>query len=268
MQLSSKEKSRLIKKYGSWALVTGATSGIGLDITRHLASAGFNLIINARQQKNLDHIAAEIKNSYQTEVKMICGDVSVPETTDAIIEASKNTGTGLIVLCAGYGSSGLFTSTSLHNEINMLRVNCESVLSLTHYFAQRFVLQKRGGIILMSSLVAFQGVPYSANYAATKAYIQSLAEGLAEELKPYKVDVLAAAPGPVNSGFAQRANMKMNMSLSPEQLGVPILKALGRKKNVEPGELSKLLIYSLRTAPRWVKIKIMQQVMGGFTAHQ
>jgi short-subunit dehydrogenase len=120
----------------------------------------------------------------------------------------------------------------------------------------------------MSSMVAFQGVPYSANYAATKAYVQSLAEALAEELKPYGVDVLAAAPGPVASGFGQRANIKMNMSLTPQQVGIPILKALGRKTTVLLGFLTKFLVYSLRTVPRWGKVKIMKLVMGGMTEHQ
>ncbi len=120
----------------------------------------------------------------------------------------------------------------------------------------------------MSSMVAFQGVPYSANYVATKAYVQSLAEALAIELKPLGVDVLAAAPGPVESGFEQRANMKMSVSLKPSQIGVPILKALGRKTTVLPGLLTKILVYSLRTVPRWGKIKIMEKVMGGMTEHQ
>ena len=118
----------------------------------------------------------------------------------------------------------------------------------------------------MSSLVAFQGVPYAANYAATKAYVQSLAETLAVELKPFGVDALA--PGPVESGFGQRANMKMGKALLPSQVGVPILQALGKQTTVLPGMLSKILVNALRTVPRFMKIKIMQKVMGGFTEHQ
>ena len=150
----------------------------------------------------------------------------------------------------------------------MLQVNCQALLSLTHHFSRYFARQRRGGIILMSSLVAFQGVPFAAHYAATKAYVQSLAEALAIELKPYRVDVLAPAPGPVNSGFASRADMVMNMSLKSEQLGVPILRALGRRSTVLPGFLSKFLIYSLKTVPRALKVKIMQQVMKSMTRHQ
>jgi uncharacterized protein len=175
---------------------------------------------------------------------------------------------GLLINNAGFGTSGLFTESSLHEEINMVRVNCEVVLSLTHYFAQKLKQQKRGGIIFLSSLVAFQGVPNAANYAATKAYIQSFAEALTVELKPFGVSVLTAAPGPVETGFGQRANMKMGKVLRPDQLGVPILNALGKQTNVIPGLLSKVLVYSLRTVPRFLKVKIMQQVMGGFTKHQ
>jgi uncharacterized protein len=167
----------------------------------------------------------------------------------------------LLVLAKALNGASIF-------KIFNHQVNSEAVLSLTHYFAQKMAAQKRGGIILLSSMVAFQGVPYSANYAATKAYVQSLAEALSEELKPHGVDVLAAAPGPVASGFEKRANMKMNMSLAPAQVGIPILRSLGRKTTVLPGALTKLLVYSLRTVPRWGKVKIMKLVMGGMTLHQ
>ena len=187
---------------------------------------------------------------------------------DALIHETQGLNIGLLIASAGYGTSGHFIDGSLQTEVNMLRINCEALLSLTHYYSQQFVQQKRGGIILMSSMVAFQGTPYSANYAATKAYVQTLAEALAVELKPHGVDVLAAAPGPVKTGFSQRANLKMSMSMTPEQVGVPILRALGRKTTVLPGALTKLLVYSLRTVPRWAKVKIMAKVMGGMTEHQ
>lgn len=268
MHLSTNEKQRLKNKYGAWAIVTGASSGIGLELATQLADAGFNLIINSRHLEKLQAVEKEIKSKYPVDIKIVAADVSESAGIDEIIQTARSLSVGLLITSAGYGTSGLFLDTSLHSEINMLKVNCEAVLSLTHYFSQVFTQQKRGGIIFLSSLVAFQGVPYSANYAASKAYIQSLAEALAIELKPFGIDVLAAAPGPVNSGFGQRANMKMGKALQPSDLGVPILKALGRQTNVIPGLLSKILIYSLRTVPRWAKIRIMQKVMGGFTQHQ
>ncbi len=268
MQLSANEKNRLKSKYGEWAIVTGASSGIGLELSKQLADAGFNLIINSRHLEKLKAVETDLKSKHPVEIRIVDADVSETAGMDKIIQAAQGLNVGILITSAGYGTSGLFTDTSIHSEINMLRVNCEAVLSLTHYFSQKFKQQKRGGIIFLSSLVAFQGVPYSANYAATKAYIQSFAEALAIELKPFGIDILAAAPGPVDSGFGQRANMKMGKALKPSDLGVPILKALGRQTNVIPGLLSKILVYSLRTVPRWAKIRIMQKVMGGFTQHQ
>lgn len=268
MQLSSKEKKRLLNKYGKWAIVTGASSGIGLELATQLASAGFNLIINARSNELLQQVSRKLEEQFNIQAVPVQADLSEPEGIEKIILQSKSIDIGLLINNAGYGTSGLFTSSSLHTEINMLRVNCEAVLSLTHYFAQKFKEQKRGGIIFLSSLVAFQGVPYAANYAASKAYIQSFAEALFEELKPFNVDVLAASPGPVNSNFEERANMRMGKALSPSQIGVPVLASLGRQSNVVPGTLSKILVYSLRTVPRFVKIKIMKKVMGKFVRHQ
>lgn len=272
MKLSDYERNRLKTKYGEWALVTGASSGIGREIAKNLADAGLNLIISARNESALVELQQELsrKNIKQTaaQIKIVTADLSKPEEADKLIQASQHLDVGLLVASAGYGTSGSIITTSLHSEVNMLKVNCEALLILTHHFSRYFAQKKKGGIILMSSMVAFQGVPFAANYAATKAYVQSLAEALAIELKPYGVDVLAAAPGPVESGFGKRANMNMNMTLTPEQVGVPILKALGRKTTVLPGFLTKFLVYSLRTVPRWGKVRIMKTVMGGMTKHQ
>jgi uncharacterized protein len=268
MQLSNSEKERLKKNYGEWAIVTGSSSGIGFEIAMQLADAGFNLLINARYIEKLVSVKDFFEKKFAIKIEIVDGDISLQTTIDQIIEIAQQYNIGLLVNNAGYGTSGLFTNNSLHVELDMLRVNTESVLKLTHYFAQTFKQQKRGGIIFLSSMVAFQGTPYAANYAATKAYIQTLAEGLAVELKPFGVDVLAAAPGPVLTSFAKRANMQMQMSLTPEQIGAPILKALGRKTTVLPGFLTKLLVYSLRTVPRWAKVNIMAKVMGEMTKHQ
>ena len=268
MKLSKNECKRLKTSYGKWSVITGATSGIGYEITERLAEAGLNIVINSRHRDALLETEQKIKSQYKIEVVVVDADVSEPAGIEKIIQATEHLEVGLLVASAGYGTSGLFIDNPVEVEMNMLRVNCEGLLSITHHFANRFAKQKRGGIILMSSMVAFQGVPYAANYAASKAYVQSFAEALATELKPYNVDVLAAAPGPVDSGFGKRSNMDMGTALSPSQVGVPILKALGRKTTVFPGLLTKVLVYSLMTAPRWVKVRIMAKVMAGFTQHQ
>ena len=120
----------------------------------------------------------------------------------------------------------------------------------------------------MSSLVGWQGTPWAAHYAATKAYVQVLAEAMHAELKPSGVDVLASAPGPVHSGFADRARMRMGSAALPAVVAKETIRALGRKMTVLPGALSKLLTYSLMPLPRFLRVRIMAQVMGGMTKHQ
>lgn len=150
----------------------------------------------------------------------------------------------------------------------MLDLNCRAVLSLCLHFAPLLAERGRGGLVLMSSLVGFQGTPGAAHYAATKAYVQTLAEGLRSELRSSGVDVLASAPGPVHSGFAARADMQMGKALDAADVAVPTLNALGRRTTVAPGGLSKLLTWSLAPLPRTARTRIMSGVMGGMTAHQ
>lgn len=268
MKLSTAENQRLRTRYGSWALVTGASSGIGKEIAERLAEAGLNLCIVARRKTALEEFATLLRTNYRVEVLVIEADLSETSGNETVLNAIQNLDVGLLVASAGFGTSGFFADNTLDEEQQMLAVNCASLLALTHHCSRVFKARKKGGIILLSSLVAFQGVPYSAHYAATKAYVQSLAEALYHELKPFGVDVLAAAPGPVSSGFADVAKMQMSMSLQPSDVGTPILKALGRTSTVLPGFLSKLLVYSLRTAPRPLKVRIMQLIMGGMTEHQ
>lgn len=145
----------------------------------------------------------------------------------------------------------------------MLQVNCRAVLQATHHFARRFRARNRGGIVLFGSIVGFQGTPYAAHYAATKAYIQTLAEGLRVELAPHGVDVLSSAPGPVHTGFAARSRLKMGAALQPEAVARETLAALGRRTTVHPGLLTKVLTGSLSLLPRWGRSQVMGRVMGG-----
>jgi hypothetical protein len=172
-----------------------------------------------------------------------------------------------LVASAGFGTSGEFTNAEIETEVNMVDVNVSSVLRMAHAFAQRLKERGSGAIILMSSIVAFQGVARAANYSATKAYVQTLGEGLQIELAPYGVDVLLSAPGPVKSGFAERADMNLGNALSATDAAEGTLRALGRSNLVRPGTQSKVLGYSLAITPRRVRTRIMARVMKGFTEH-
>ncbi|MEM9983511.1 MAG: SDR family oxidoreductase [Bacteroidota bacterium] len=268
MQLSNQEAKRLRARYGEWVLVTGASSGIGQELAKQFASTGFKVIITGRREAVLEELATQWFMQYQAEVVPLVGDLSSPEQVQALIEATRHLPIGIAVLNAGFGTSGPFLEADLETEQNMLALNCGAVLTLSHHFAARMSQVGKGSLVLMSSMVAFQGVPRAAHYAATKAYVQTLGEALALELKGKGVDVLCAAPGPVASGFSARADMQMGRTLSPEQVGVPIIRAIGRRSTTLPGFLTKFLVYNLRLLPRWTKVRIMGQVMGGFTQHQ
>ena len=267
MKLTPQLSKRLKTTYGDWAVITGATSGIGRELAFRVCEAGLNLIAVGRGEKSLQNLKLEITTRFGVQCETLQADLGTDQWI-RVTQKSNSRKVGLFIASAGFGTSGTFIGNSIETEAEMLRVNCEALLKLTHHFAKHFSCQKRGGIILMSSMVAFQGVPFSSNYAATKAYVQSLAEGLYHELKPYGVDVLAAAPGPVGSRFGERANMNMGNPMQPEEISLPILKALGKKPTVLPGRLTKILVYALRTLPRWGKVRIMKQVMGGMTKHQ
>jgi uncharacterized protein len=142
-------------------------------------------------------------------------------------------------------------------------VNCGAVLAMTHAMARRFVKRGKGGVVLMSSIVAFQGVPFAATYAATKAFVQTLAEGIQPELAKAGVDVIASSPAPVATGFAARSNLVMGKAESPAVVARQTLDALGRQGTIRPGFLAKVLIGSLSTLPRFVRTKIMSGIMNG-----
>lgn len=255
-------------KYGPWAVVTGASDGIGRAMAVCLAEAGLDLVIVARRREALEVLAAELTQAHHIQVRVVAVDVGQRGAVDAIVLATKDIEVGLLAAIAGFGTSGPFIVGPVDRELDMIDVNCRAVVELTHHFARRFAGQRRGGLILMSSLVAFQGVPRAATYAATKAFIQTFAEGLRLELSGSGVDVIACAPGPVRSGFEARADMRMGAAASPATVARGTLDALGRRTTVRPGFLAKFLEASLLPLPRLARSRIMAIVMGGMTRHQ
>lgn len=254
-------QKRLKARYGPWAVVTGASSGIGREMALRLAESGVNLVLVARSQAVLAQMAKDLSDRYGIKVRSVVLDLAVERSLETLVTQTQDLEVGLLVAAAGFGTSGAFLNAHLAEEMEMLNVNCRSLLNLTWHFSQRFAQQRRGGIVLMSSIVGFQGTPFAAHYAATKAYVQTLAEALYVELAPLGIDVIASAPGPTNSGFAARAGMKMGKALSAAEVAQGTLQSLGRKSTVLPGFLSKLLAYSLAPLPRWARAQIMGSVM-------
>ncbi|WP_253189209.1 SDR family oxidoreductase [Brevundimonas sp. LM2] len=246
-------------------MITGASDGIGQALARQLAAAGFHLLLVARSAEGLERVADTLRGRHGVDCRTLPCDLSQADAVAKVAAATVGLDVGLLVAAAGFGTAGAFLDSDIGTELSMIDVNCRAVVELTHLFGRRFADRGHGGIILMSSLVAFQGVPRAANYAATKAFIQTLAEGIRPEFKPFGVDVLAVAPGPIRSGFARRAKMTMGLSEAPEVVARQALTRLGRATTVRPGLLSKLLEYSLAPLPRRGRSRIMALVMAGMT---
>lgn len=257
-----------IQTYGPWAVVTGASSGIGRAFAVRLAERGLGLVLVARRESELHALADELTGQHGTEVRVVRADLATTAGMEAVEAATTDLDVGLLVASAGFGKTGRFLDADLDEEFAVLDVNGRAVLRAAHHFGRRFAERGRGGIVLLGSIVGFQGTPYAAHYAATKAYVQTLGEALYAELAPLGVDVVVSAPGPVHSGFAERADQRMGAAMQPEDVVGPTLKALGHRPTVYPGLLTKVLSGSLAPLPRRVRTRIMEGVMGGMTKHQ
>jgi uncharacterized protein len=250
-------------RYGPWALVTGASSGIGMASAEWLAARGLNLVLVARRADRLNELAVSLHQRFAVATHVIVADLRDEGDVQRVLEESASVDLGLFVAAAGFGTSGRFLDVSTAPELDMLTVNCRTVLAMTHDVGQRLRERRGGGIVLFGSVVGFSGVPGTAHYAATKAWVQSFGEGLHHELKPHGVDVLISAPGPTQSGFAETAGMVMGNALTAAVVADGTLRALGHRMTVRPGFLSKLLGYGLATAPRWAQVRILGGVMRG-----
>jgi hypothetical protein len=250
-------------RYGPWAVVTGATSGIGRAVAGELATAGLALVLVARDAAALAAVRDELRGA--ADVETVAADLSTTGGVTAVVTATAGLDVGLLVSAAGFGTSGPCVDGDPATELTMLDVNCRATYLLSREFGSRFARRGRGGLVLFGSIVGYQGAPGAAHYAATKAYVQTLGEGLRPELARAGVDVLVSSPGPVHTGFAARAGMTMARAVQPRDVAVATLAALGRRTTVTPGGLSKVLRWSLATLPRAARTRVMAQVMAGMT---
>ncbi|MBO6756128.1 MAG: SDR family NAD(P)-dependent oxidoreductase [Roseibium sp.] len=246
---------------GPMALVTSASDGIGRAAAADLARLGFDLLLVARRGDALRELAEDLRMAHNVTVDVLAADLGTAAGVQDVTQAIAGRDIGVGVLAAGFGTSGGFTNADLAEETSMLDVNCRAVLVLSHELARAMAKKGRGQLVLFGSIVGFQGNGSTATYSATKAYIQSLAEGLARDLAPSGVHVLSVAPGPVHSGFAGRAGMTMGAAARPEAVSRGITAALGSSGTIRPGLLSKILGYNMATLPRFLRIRLMTRIM-------
>lgn len=252
-------------RYGKWALITGASAGIGLEFARQLASAGMNIALVARRGEVLAARAEELAREFNIETVWIARDLSEDGAAEAIFDQLAAIEIALLVMNAGAETTGHFTVVPLHRHIQLQRLNVDVPMRMAHLFGQAMIERGRGGLIFVSSLFGYQGVPLVANYAASKAYVLSLGEALNVEMKPFGVDVLVLSPGLTNTDMPSQMPVdfaKVPITISePHQVVRVALASLGRKATVVPGLINKLYAWENRLIPRSWPVKLFGFLM-------
>src|SRR5215467_5029249 len=188
---------------GTWALVKGASDGIGHALAKELTSPGTNRVLTARRKDRLDSLAQRLAATHKIQAEIFPADLTDPAASEQIFTFTREKGIDIDVLInnAGFGKYGEFPTVDKQRLLDMVQVNCAAVVHLTHLFLQRMVARRRGDVLILASTASFQAVPYISTYAATKAFDLLLAEGLAEEMQAYGVRVCALCPGSTESEF-------------------------------------------------------------------
>ena len=248
------------------ALVTGASSGIGLELVRLFAHDGYDLILVARSVEKLDRLGAELSARHGIRARTVGADLGSPDAPGAIAETLKQAAVGIDVLVnnAGYGVHGPFAKTELQTELDLLRVNVVALTHLTKLLLPTMLARRAGRILNVASTAGFQPGPLMAVYSASKAYVLSFSEALAEELAGTGVTVTTLCPGPVLTGFQARAGINGARLAAGNPLLVDAATAaragyeglMRGKRLVVPGLGNKLLVQSERLAPRRLVTKI------------
>lgn len=242
-------------KYGKWALVTGASSGIGSEFAQKLAELGLNLVLVARRREYLQRCATMLKQIFSIKVRCLTVDLSKKDFMSEILSETHDIEIGLLVNNAGFANTGEFLGNDRKRELEMLYVNCRAPLLLSHEFGQHMKERQRGGIILVSSIAAFSAMPLWSNYAATKAYSLLLGEGIASEFKHYGVDVLALCPGATRTEFQTVAGVEAPKEMTPDKVVSFAINSLGKKTIVIPGWHNRVMVSTTRLFPRWLNTK-------------
>jgi short-subunit dehydrogenase len=241
----------------SYALITGASSGIGKCFARSLARRGHNLVLTARSEGKLAQLASDLVREHSIMVEIIAADLSVRDAALqlAAILKERNLSISLLVNNAAFGARTEFWNLALDRQMAMVRLNINALVELTYLLLPAMVENGEGAIINVSSTVSFQPTAYTTAYAATKAFVTSFSMGLAEEVRPHGIRVVTLCPGSTRTNFFEAGNygvreMPGGMQ-EPDEVVEEALKSLDRGGGlVIPRFLNKFLIFLERFGPR------------------
>ncbi len=255
-------------RYGPWALVAGASEGLGAAYARALAQRGLHLVLVARRAPLLETLAADLRRESGVEVRCCAGDLSSAVFHEELEVACATLDVGLLVYNATHAPIGDFVSTEIEELALVVDVNVRAPVVLLRMFLPEMARRGRGGVILMTSLAGNQGTPRLAAYASSKAFNRILAESLWHELKDQGVDVVACCAGAVRTpGYLESSGKDAPGSLDPDQVVERTLRALDKGPVVIPGFVNNLAAaFMTRLAPRRTAISIMARSTRGLAA--
>jgi short-subunit dehydrogenase len=225
----------LTARYGEWALVTGASSGIGTALARQIAADGANVVLTARREDRLAALASEIERDFEVETRVVVADLVRPEGPGQLLEAVSDLEIGLLVNNAGRGYAGRFDLLDGEELRSLVVLNCEAPLVLTHALVQGMRERGRGGILFTGSVAGRQALPLHAVYSATKGFDRLLGEALWAELRASNIDVLVLEPGSTETEFQEAAGEIAHAGQTADEVAALGLRSLGEQPSVVAG---------------------------------
>jgi short-subunit dehydrogenase len=248
-------------------LITGASSGIGEAFARRLAARGENVVLVARSEDKLAIMCNELGRAHNVSAQYVALDLMESDAATKLFEETTRRGLEVETLInnAGFGSMGDFTTLDIKRELEMIDLNIKALIALTHLYIKLMRERKRGTILNVASTAAFQGVPFMATYAATKAFVLSFSEALWDENRSLGVHVMALCPGVTETNFFAAANSDkppMRVTQTPDEVVDTALQGLKRgKSHIISGWTNYLTMESERLVPRSVVARIAGKAM-------
>lgn len=251
------------------AVITGASSGLGVEFAKQLATRGYNLVLTARSEQKLKDLAKDMEAQHGIKAHVLALDLSQQGAAQELFQFTKSIGVEADILInnAGFGLFGEFEGTNLQTELDMIQVNITALTELSKFFGREMVVRGEGKILNVASTAAFQPGPLMAVYYATKAYVLSLSEALANEWQDRGVEVAALCPGATETGFSSTAELGqsklfqsgvMKADKVVEEAVVSLLET--NKTVIIPGRKNKLLAGSIRFMPRKMVTSVVRKV--------
>jgi uncharacterized protein len=253
--------------YNRWALITGASAGIGVSLAERLAAAGVHLVLSARRTDRLQKLAADLAAKHSIDTEIFSADLTRPDAPAEIhaFTTQKRLEIELLINNAGFGAFGYIHEIAESRLVEMIQVNCAAVVHLTRLYSAGMVQRRHGDILIVASTAAFQAVPFNSAYAATKAFDLIFAEGIAEELRPFGVNVCALCPGPTTTEFqqvAQQPDRAFKIAETADKVARVGLEALAKGKTfVVSGGMNRLMMEAERLVPRPFVAKMAAKMM-------